>query len=258
MWVRVIVASLSFSLSSSLKLVVSSPWQILLSDFELFKYLGHILGVLRQGLSMDHSHAQGTGHLLKRLLSRFGPQFARRFGGLRAGLLAIATGFVLANLSAPVHAHGVNITYQETRAIALEARYEGGQPMSGAQVAVFSPADPKTPWLRGTADESGRFIFSPDPAQPGNWEVQVRQAGHGEILVIPVGGEGTTSAAGATDAAESAAPATSASATGSPISRSGGGLTPLQRFTMAASVIWGCVGTALFFSRRPKAHNAHT
>jgi len=83
MWVRVIVASLSFSLSSSLKLVVSSPWQILLSDFELFKYLGHILGVLRQGLSMDHSHAQGTGHLLKRLLSRFGPRFARRFGVLQ-------------------------------------------------------------------------------------------------------------------------------------------------------------------------------
>jgi len=254
MWVRGIVASLS----SSLKLSLSSPCQILLSDFELPKYLDHILGVLRQGLSMDHSRAQGARCLLNRLLSRFGSRFARRFGVLRVGLLAIATGFVLANLSAPVHAHGVNITYQETRAIALEARYEGGQPMSGAQVAVFSPADPKTPWLRGTADESGRFIFSPDPAQPGNWEVQVRQAGHGEILVIPVGGEGTTSAAGATDAAESAAPATSASATGSPISRSGGGLTPLQRFIMAASVIWGCVGTALFFSRRPKAHNAHT
>ncbi|HIK41244.1 MAG TPA: carboxypeptidase regulatory-like domain-containing protein [Thermoleptolyngbya sp. M55_K2018_002] len=163
----------------------------------------------------------------------------------------------IANLSAPAHAHGVDITYQETRAIALEARYDGGQPMSGAQVAVFSPADPQTPWLRGTADESGRFLFAPDPAQPGNWEVQVRQAGHGEILVIPVGG-GAAAGAGEPASAATSSSETSSSAISPPGSRSGGGLNPIQRFVMAASVIWGCVGTALFFSRRPKAHNAHT
>ncbi|MBF2084212.1 MAG: carboxypeptidase regulatory-like domain-containing protein [Thermoleptolyngbya sp. C42_A2020_037] len=163
----------------------------------------------------------------------------------------------IANLSAPAHAHGVDITYQETRAIALEARYDGGQPMSGAQVAVFSPADPQTPWLRGTADESGRFLFAPDPSQPGNWEVQVRQAGHGEILVIPVGGDAVAEAGEPASAATSS-PETSSSAISPPGLRSGGGLNPIQRFVMAASVIWGCVGTALFFSRRPKAHNAHT
>lgn len=206
---------------------------------------------------MDHQSAQGAGRLLKCCLNQFGLRCAPWFGAMRLGLLAIATGLVIANLSAPVHAHGVNITYQETQAIALEARYEGGQPMSGAQVAVFSPADPKTPWLRGTADESGRFIFSPDPAQPGNWEVQVRQAGHGEILIIPVGNAGTTGTANAVGAAESAAPASTSLATGSPLSRAGDGLRPLQKLVMAASVIWGCVGTALFFSRRPKAHNAH-
>ncbi|MFQ3616317.1 MAG: carboxypeptidase-like regulatory domain-containing protein [Cyanobacteriota bacterium] len=207
---------------------------------------------------MDHQSAQGARRLLKRFLSQFGLRFALRFGVLQLGVMAIATGFVILHLSTPAHAHGVDITYQETRAIALEARYDGGQPMSGAQVAVFSPADPQTPWLRGTADESGRFIFSPDPAQPGNWEVQVRQAGHGEILVIPVGGEAAADTGDATSAAESSAPATSPPATGSLGSRSGGRLTPLQRLIMAASVIWGCVGTALFFSRRSKAHNAHT
>lgn len=205
---------------------------------------------------MDYQRAQGIGRFSERFW-RFRLRVAARFGALRFGLLAIAIGFVIAHLSTPAHAHGVNITYQETQAIALEARYEGGQPMSGAQVAVFSPADPQTPWLRGTADESGRFIFAPDPAQPGNWEVQVRQAGHGEILVIPIGGDG---AMGTAESAAPAtrAPATSPSATNSSISRSSSGLTPIQRFIMAASVIWGCVGTALFFSRRPKAHNAHT
>ncbi|WP_225894664.1 carboxypeptidase-like regulatory domain-containing protein [Leptolyngbya sp. O-77] len=176
---------------------------------------------------------------------------------LRFGLLAIATGFVITHLSTPAHAHGVDITYQETQAIALEARYDGGQPMSGAQVAVFSPADPQTPWLRGTADESGRFLFAPDPSQPGNWEVQVRQAGHGEILVIPVGG-GAAAGAGEPASAATSSSETSSSAISPPGLRSGGGLNPIQRFVMAASVIWGCVGTALFFSRRPKAHNAHT
>lgn len=206
---------------------------------------------------MDYQGAQGVWRFLKRCLRQVGMRLVLRFGALRFGLLAIAMGITIANLSAPAHAHGVDITYQETRAIALEARYDGGQPMSGAQVAVFSPADPQTPWLRGTADESGRFLFAPDSAQPGNWEVQVRQAGHGEILVIPVGGD---AAAGAGEPASAATsfPETSSSAISPPGSRSGSGLNPIQRFTMAASVIWGCVGTALFFSRRPKAHNAHT
>lgn len=206
---------------------------------------------------MNYRGAQGVGRFLKRFSRQIGTRLALRFRALRFGLLAIATGVAIANLSAPAHAHGVDITYRETQAIALEARYEGGQPMSGAQVAVFSPADPQTPWLRGTADESGRFLFAPDPAQPGNWEVQVRQAGHGEILVIPVGGD---AAADADEPASSAtnSPATSSPATSPPGSRAGGRLTPIQRFLIAASVIWGCVGTALFFSRRPKAHNAHT
>ncbi len=153
-------------------------------------------------------------------------------------MAAIATTFAMATLSPPAQAHGVSITYQETQAIALEARYDNGEPMAGAQIAVFSPADPQTPWLRGVADETGRFTFSPDPTQPGNWEVQVRQAGHGEILVIPVSGSA---------AADSRMPWRSASS-----------LTPLQKAVMLGSVIWGCVGTALFFSRRSKAHNAHT
>lgn len=166
-------------------------------------------------------------------------QWGWRWMGRRVLLMvAIALALAIATLSPPAQAHGVSITYQETPAIALEALFDNGEPMAGAQVAVFSPADPQTPWLRGVADEAGRFTFSPDPTQPGNWEVQVRQAGHGEILVIPVGSDA---------AAGSRMPRRSASS-----------LTPLQKGVMLGSVVWGCVGTALFFSRRSKAHNAHT
>ncbi len=46
-----------------------------------------------------------------------------------------------------------------------------------------------TPWLTGICDQQGRFSFTPDPDLPGTWDVQVRQAGHGDIIHIPVGAE---------------------------------------------------------------------
>jgi nickel transport protein len=132
-------------------------------------------------------------------------------------------------------AHGVAIDYQPTRAYAINAAYDTGEPMPNAQVAVFSPDDPANPWLTGTTDAQGRFVFS--PSAPGNWEVQVRQAGHGEILVIPVEGDMIGNHRGETER-----PAAGA------VDR----YTPLQKSLMIGSVIWGFVGTALFFARGNK------
>lgn len=107
--------------------------------------------------------------------------------------------------------------------------------MAEAQVQVYSPEDPQTPVFTGITDEAGQFVFVPD--QPGDWEVSVRQAGHGDIAVIPVdtgGIEGNDTETGVTiaeDFSDSAA------------------LNPLQRTIIAASVTWGFVGTALFFWR---------
>ncbi|MEE9618360.1 MAG: carboxypeptidase regulatory-like domain-containing protein, partial [Anaerolineae bacterium] len=93
----------------------------------------------------------------------------------------------------------------------------------GGQVTVYAPDDPSTPWLTGVCDEDGRFIFTPDPSKPGTWDVQVRQSGHGDMVHIPIGEDvamtGTT------------------------------GYTPLQVVLMGACVVWGFVGTALFFLR---------
>jgi nickel transport protein len=128
-------------------------------------------------------------------------------------------------------AHGITIEYQPTQSYQINAAYDTGEPMVEAQVAVFSPDDPTTPWLTGTTDAEGRFVFSPPAA--GNWEVQVRQAGHGDILVIPVE---ETAAAETPAASRSIAAATD-------------NYSPLQKSLMIGAVIWGCVGTALFFSR---------
>lgn len=144
-------------------------------------------------------------------------------------------------------AHGVAIEYQATQAYEINAAYDTGEPMSNAQVAVFSPNDPAKPWLTGTTDAEGRFVFSPSAA--GNWEVQVRQAGHGDILVIPVE-DGATPMASATNDAENTSVATGVIDS----------YTPLQKGLMIGAVIWGCVGTALFFARGKKGQksNAHS
>lgn len=142
----------------------------------------------------------------------------------RAALVLIAASLPALGLTATALAHGAQITYQIKPTVEIEATYDSGEPLAEGQVTVYAPDDPATPWLTGVCDEEGRFTFTPDPSIPGTWDVQVRQAGHGDIVHIPIGEEGATG--------------------------SGGGLTPLQIALMAGSVIWGAVGTALFFSRR--------
>ena len=130
------------------------------------------------------------------------------------------------DLSTEVYAHGAKIEYTVNMTIEIVAAYDNGEPMASGQVVVYTPDDPSTPWLTGVCDDEGRFSFVPDTSKPGSWDVQVRQAGHGDIVHIPVG-EGSTGSAG--------------------------GYTPLQIVLMAACVIWGSVGTALYFLRRRRA-----
>jgi len=132
-------------------------------------------------------------------------------------------------LPTTAYAHGAEIQYTVDTTIAIIASYDSGEPMSGAQVVIYAPDDPANPWLTGVCDDEGRFSFSPDASKPGMWDVQVRQAGHGDIVHIPIG-------------AGIEAPASDI-----------GGYTHLQIGLMAACVVWGSIGTALYFSRRRKA-----
>lgn len=158
-------------------------------------------------------------------------------------------------------AHGVAIDYQTTQAIEITALYDTGEPMANAQVIVYAPEDPSTPWMTATTSESGKFTFTPDRSQPGNWEIAVRQAGHGEILNIPVESETLAAPELQEDAVQSEAggPANSPSPTieatrleETARSNGTGSLSPMQRVLMAGSALWGFVGTALFFVRGKK------
>ena len=129
-------------------------------------------------------------------------------------------------------AHGANIEYRETKAIAIQAKYDDGTPMKDAQVVVYAPSDRATPWLKGTTDESGNFSFVPDADDAGDWDIKVRQSGHGDITTIPVG-EGNDKLA----------------ANKMGVGSANAGYTSSQKIVMAAAVGWGFLGTALFFSR---------
>lgn len=144
---------------------------------------------------------------------------------LPVGLLALAA-------PATVQAHGAALQHRLLTGVAITAEYDSGQPMAGARITVYAPHDPATPWLTGQADERGRFSFVPDPELPGTWSVQARQTGHGAMIHIPL-----SAAAAPGSEAVSPPPADSAA-------------TPAQRWLMALAVVWGLVGTALFFLSR--------
>ena len=148
----------------------------------------------------------------------------------KLGVILALTGIAAAGVLFPTsaRAHGVSIEYNTSMEVEIVAAYDTGSPMAGAQVSVYAPDEPNTPWLTGTCDEEGRFTFTPDSSKPGTWDVQVRLAGHGGIIHIPVGEAGA-----ATDGT--------------------GGFSHMQIGIMSACVVWGSVGTALYFSRRRKA-----
>lgn len=121
-------------------------------------------------------------------------------------------------------AHGTKIGLNEVEAVEIEARFDNGDPMAEAQVAVYAPTDRATPWLTGQADVNGHFVFVPDRALAGQWDIQLRTAGHGDWVYLDMAEGNITELRG-----------------------SGGGFTLAQIVLMSAAVIWGFVGTALYF-----------
>ena len=132
-----------------------------------------------------------------------------------------------------VLAHGAKIQYRQTEAISIQAIYDDGKPMKEAQVVVYAPSDLATPWLTGVTNEEGYFSFVPDGDVSGNWDVKVRQSGHGDIISIPIT-EGKSLADTNKDMSLT----------------SNSNYSPVQKIVMAAAGIWGFIGTALFFSRK--------
>ena len=155
--------------------------------------------------------------------------------------LAVWLLFSSLGLSPQAFAHGANIVYQQTEAITVRATYDDGKPMSNAQVVIYAPDNPTTPWLKGTTNEQGKFTFVPSSPISGNWDIKIRQSGHGGIISIPWQVTKPTASVGllhnSSNVNRHSLPGSS-------------NYTLIQKVIMAATGIWGFVGTALFFARQ--------
>lgn len=140
--------------------------------------------------------------------------------------LCLAVNLVSVNRA---NAHGAIVDYQTTKTVEIQSRYDTGEPLANAQVSVYTPNNPSTPWQTGITDETGKFVFTPDTNLEGYWEVKVRQAGHGGLVSIPIN--------------------TEIQIQNSSTFQNSTALNSWQRGLMIGSVIWGCIGTALFFMK---------
>lgn len=153
--------------------------------------------------------------------------------------------------STKVLAHNTQVIYEKTEAIQITAVHDTGEPLTQAQVVIYAPEDPTTPWLKGETDDEGRFTFIPDSNQSGNWDVKVRKAGHGDIVSIPIGNTSSNDMTVESPPIENGDSTTRISSPGE-TKTAQAEYTSLQKLVMAASGVWGLIGTALFFSRSNK------
>jgi len=130
--------------------------------------------------------------------------------------------FVLA-LSGAAFSHGAWIEWSVDGAeVAIRAAYDDGTPMTGASVTVYAVSNPTEPWLVGETDSRGSFSFTPDESVSTSWDLSVRKAGHGDMVRIDLTGQGTV--------------------------RGSTALSTGQIILMTVCVVWGLIGTGLYFA----------
>jgi len=109
-------------------------------------------------------------------------------------VLMFAAAVGLAALPTKAMAHQVQTNYfvndRAGDSLELRTTFGNGEPLKGAKVTVYSPDQPLRARITGTTDSQGRFTFDPDEAISGDWEVNIKRAGHQDILTVPVTEEG--------------------------------------------------------------------
>jgi nickel transport protein len=84
-----------------------------------------------------------------------------------------------------LRAHGVVYEISKEDAVIVKVGYDDGEPMSYAEVKIFSPFERDIEYQNGRTDRNGCFAFFPD--QAGEWKVIVNDGmGHGVVTEVPV------------------------------------------------------------------------
>jgi nickel transport protein len=77
------------------------------------------------------------------------------------------------------YAHGVFHQITKKEAIVITAEHDDGEPMSYADVKVYSPGGEKIEHQNGRTDKNGRFAVVPDI--PGEWKITI-DGGMGHVI----------------------------------------------------------------------------
>jgi nickel transport protein len=84
-------------------------------------------------------------------------------------VVLLALGLVVVS-AGELSAHGITVVLERRGDLVVAAaRYDGGIPVSGAEVVIRGPDD--SPYQTGQTDGAGLFAFV--PAEPGEWQVMV-------------------------------------------------------------------------------------
>ena len=87
-------------------------------------------------------------------------------------------------------AHTMFTNYLLNDKFEFQTTYSTDEVAENAEVYVYAPNNFDEPWLESRTDEEGRFSFLPDNSIPGDWEVQIIDEGHGEVIIVPVTEDG--------------------------------------------------------------------
>ena len=121
-------------------------------------------------------------------------------------------------------AHGTKYEIIDKNILAIKAMFDSGIPMANSKVLLFPPGEAKASITTQT-DENGIFYIAPEKS--GTWVAQVRESGgHGMRINLEI--DESMQVKGGSR-------------------MQGSGTTMLQKIIMAACVIWGFIGTALYF-----------
>ena len=87
-------------------------------------------------------------------------------------------------------AHTMFTNYLLNDKFEFQTTYSTDEVAENAEVYVYAPNNFDEPLLESRTDEEGRFSFLPDNSIPGDWEVQIIDEGHGEVIIVPVTEDG--------------------------------------------------------------------
>ena len=121
--------------------------------------------------------------------------------------------------------HGVSTKIIKKGIVGIRFAYEGGNAFSNVKVKIYSPDDASKPFIVTSTDTAGYVYFA--PTKKGEWIVVAKdEGGHAKRVNLNIDDSFSVQ------------------------SKSAGEMTPLQKLIMGLAVVWGFIGTALFFKGR--------